>query len=69
MPPTLEEKGGFRLNNLNTMSSHPAQESTTAQDGMDHMVEDNTLSEEDKFRLISWEKWLEEMNLDSRWSK
>jgi hypothetical protein len=62
-------KGGLQMSELTTKPDIPAEEALAPKGEIIDPIEDDTLTEEDKLRLIPWEKWLEKLDLDSRWGK
>ena len=68
-------KGGFQMNNMEIKPGEMEQETVIPSEShirgekSTNQLEDYILAEEDKARLILWEKWLEKSDFDSLWSK
>lgn len=61
-------KGGLQVNEFTAKSDNSVEEVTNSNNEIIAPVEGNVLTEEDMLRLVSWEEWLEKIDLDSRWN-
>jgi hypothetical protein len=61
-------KGGLQVNEFTAKSDNSVEEVTNSKNEIIAPVEGNVLTEEDMLRLVSWEEWLEKIDLDSRWN-
>jgi len=63
-------KGGLQMNELTTRPNNSEQElAIPEEDETTSPVEVEALTEDDQLRLRSWEKLLDKLDLESRWSK
>lgn len=62
-------KTGLQVNDFTAKSEDLGEEVTDAHDETSTPVENDTLTEEDRIRLIPWEEWLEKLDIDSRLGK
>ena len=61
-------KGGLQMNDLVAKQNNPMDEAPSSEGGLREPAEEYILTDEDRLRLVSWEKWLEKLDIDGRLS-